>query len=125
MKPTRRRPQSTGRTNSSSSTRRTTSSIAARGGPPRKNQQQQQHQEQEEDHPDFQQQKQDIGSCSVKMCPMINVLISPDHGLSHDCAEAVQVNSNFDATHEVITYMLAKISTKSTYNADMDYHYNF
>ena len=40
---------------------------------------------------------------------MINVLISPDHGLSHDCASAVQANSNFDATHEVITYILSCI----------------
>ena len=40
---------------------------------------------------------------------MINVLISPDHGLSHDCAEALQFNSNFDATHEVITYILSCI----------------
>ena len=40
---------------------------------------------------------------------MINVLISPDHGLSHDCTKAAQVNSNFDATHEVITFILSYI----------------
>ena len=43
------------------------------------------------------------------MCPMLNVLLSPDHGLNHDCAEATQYNSNFEAPHEVITYILSCI----------------
>ena len=43
------------------------------------------------------------------MCPMINMLISPDHGLGHNCASATQANINFDTTHEVITYILNSI----------------
>ena len=118
--------------------------------PPRNNQQQQhqeeqqqqhhhqegqQQQEQEEGHPDFHQQKQDIGSCTVKMCPMINMLISPDHGLGHNCGSATQDNINFDTTHEVITYILNSIY--QIYHAgqvlyddyrpckNMDSHYSF
>ena len=40
---------------------------------------------------------------------MLNVLFSPDHGLNHDCAKATQYNSNFEAPHEVITYILSCI----------------
>ena len=43
------------------------------------------------------------------MCPMINILISPDHGLGHNCGSATQDNINFDTTHEVITYILNSI----------------
>ena len=40
---------------------------------------------------------------------MINILISPDHGLGHNCGSATQDNINFDTTHEVITYILNSI----------------
>ena len=43
------------------------------------------------------------------MCPMINVLISPDQGLNHDCGTTLQFDINFDATHEVITFILSYI----------------
>ena len=43
------------------------------------------------------------------MCPMINVLFSPDYGLNHDCGEATHYNSNFDAPHAVISYILSCI----------------
>ena len=43
------------------------------------------------------------------MCPMINVLISPDQGLNHDCGTTLQFDINFDATQEVITYILSCI----------------
>ena len=43
------------------------------------------------------------------MCPMINVFVCPDHGLGHNCGEALQFDINFDATHEAITFILSYI----------------
>ena len=40
---------------------------------------------------------------------MINMLTSPDHGLGHNCGEALQFDINFDATHEAITFILSYI----------------
>ena len=40
---------------------------------------------------------------------MINILISPDYGLGHNCGSATQDNINADTTHEVITYILNSI----------------
>ena len=43
------------------------------------------------------------------MCPMINILITPDHGLGHNCGSATQHNLHFENTHEIISYILNAI----------------
>ena len=43
------------------------------------------------------------------MCPMLNILFSSDYGLNHDCGTGTHYNSNFDAPHAVISYILSSI----------------
>ena len=68
-----------------------------------------------EDQLGFQQEEQpfvesqDTRIRAVIMSPMLNVLFSPDYGLNHDCGEPTHYNCNFDATHQVLNYIMSSI----------------
>ena len=57
------------------------------------------------------------------MCPMVNVFVCPDHGLGHNCDEALQFDMNFNATHEVITFLLSYIYRIYTPGEDLYQQY--
>ena len=54
---------------------------------------------------------------------MLNVFVCPDHGLGHNCDEALQFDMNFNATHEVITFLLSYIYRIYTPGEDLYQQY--